>query len=468
MIMKSPLVLLATLALVTAACAEPEVIYRGEVEAFGWIKQADGTKVNLDGMKFPVTVKRIQAETIDVGPKTKLSLIKAFRDQNRFIRGKSGDNGGGNNFAEFSAPQAIYEANSGTYGVFPPDFPCPSSMDDLVFTSSGINQVWQSLTFAFKYESSTFEPFIIRWRCYKTLVNRPRPQNDFSDEFGDFGVRWNINVTGDVLTEIDISRAVVSSDDTSIFMAQQMREPLLNSFGIETGEGDFRTDIFNIMNTGASATVGTTNDGILYDSDPMDGNYEDTDEYETLEGAAFSNHVCTIKVDADVQTTNASAVNVRMGIGNSPTGNLLSIFNLGDNQYFKIKRTFTGARDTPVGSIEVDFYVPVTGLTSIRLSGSTGVTVGDVLRGYDLFNFTTGQWVKVTESIAPVGDQVFVAPYAGSITNLDEFLGTITHPLFGEITIIRARTRWKNTTFNLPRDWEMRVDQMNCSVTSPL
>ena len=458
-------ILAALLALPGLAAAEPGPITGEVTVAFGWVKKADGTKVNIAGKKFPYRAYPISTRKLDP---THPNVIKRQRSsQSRssfkdFLEGNK--NVGFGAYAPDSADQIVYQADAGTgYGYVEDN---PSSLDDINLTSAAAGKPWRTLAFGMQYHNSSFSPFIIRWRCYGTNTDNPPGQTDFADEFADFGVRWDVNLAaGGFFTEIDISQAAVSTSDSSIYIAQQFRDPHpTGPFGIEDGEGAFKLgQVDTIFNAFAPPTTGTSADQFWYDWDPApDGLYENT-EIDIFEGNV-ANHLLTLKVAASGSTSSLTPIDVRMGIGRNPSGNLQSIVS-NDGNTFNVNPSHTVSRNSPVGSIEADFWQLATGVNGIRISGKAGVNISGCNQSIDIYNFANNSWVHLNTASIPNGFNTFNEAYGGTIP-IGNFIGSVNHPFFGNVNVIRARVRFINTTDLVPRNWEMKLDQLQCTVTT--
>lgn|GEM_PF-2918531 len=463
-IMRKFLPILAALLALPGLTAAQTQTYAGEVTvAFGWVKKADGTKVDISGMKLPYRAHKISAKKSKIvsngleNPSNGLAPIKSPFQQ--ILTNLEPDN------PKDSSDITVYQANAGTgYSTFPG---VPSSLDDVNMISAGLNKPWTTLTFAMSYTGS-FSPYVIRWRCFGSNIDNPAGQSDFTGEFADFGVNWTQNLgEGSHLVEISIAQAAVSTGDSTIFVAQQFRRPNLVGFPpAENGEGAFDGSVDNVFNNAADPTVGSSVNQFWYDWDPVpDGIYENT-EIDVFE-AGFANQVLAIKVAGSGSVTPLSAANARTGIGRFVSGNLISVLTAGDNNQFIINETITGDRQSPSGTIEVDFIQTAAEITGIRINGTASVSINGTDQWLDLYNFTTNQWVQMASMPGiPLGLNTFNEAYGGTV-GYSNFTGTVNHPFFGPIPVIRARVRFKNTNNNISRNWQMRLDHMQCQITTP-
>ncbi len=463
--MRKFLPLLAALIALPSFAAAQGAPISGEVTvAFGWVKKADGTKVNIAGKKLPFRATPIRTKNLTA---TNRELVQNGRElpalENPLKKLLSNVNTGSN--PKEAADLIVYQADAGSnYGYV--EFN-PSSLDDINMISSGLNKPWSTMSFGMNYGSSSFSSFIIRWRCFKTNIDNPAPANDFSGEFADFGVKWTSALAqGSYVVEINVAQASVSTDDSSIYVAQQFREPRPNGQA-EDGEGPFEYGVIDtVFNAGFPPTTGSSLDQFWYDWDPApDGKYENT-EIDVFDGNV-ANHVLTIKVASSGSVVSLTAADARKGIGRFVSGSLLSVLTAGDNNEFKINEDYFVARTSPVGSIEVDFIQTAQTITGIRVNGTAGVTISGCDQWVDIYDFTESKWVQLaSQPNIPNGSNTFNESYGGTVP-LSHFTGVVNHPFFGPIPVIRARVRFKNTNFNVARNWQMKLDQLQCTVNTP-
>lgn len=457
--------LAALLALPGLASATPGEI-RGELEAFGWVKRSDGTKFYVDGMKFPFVAIPVKTRKLSSQTFNPFAQGEAVMQQLRGPFGTVGRNSGTNSGGKSGGPetlQTVYMAKFGSgYGIIEGN---PSSLDDVTMSSAGLGKVWQNLTFGFQYNNPSFTDFICRWRCYGSNTENPPPQNDFTDEFADFGVRWNVSVAAGsaYIVTIDVHQAVAISNDTTMFIAEQYREPHIVGFPPhEDGEGDFKTgDVDVVFNAGGEPTVGSSDNTFYYDWDPLDGNYENTEIEQVDTGK--SDLCLGIEINTSGVLNDLTALNLTKEFGRSPTGNLLSILNANDNNVYSILADYTGGRTSPTGSIIVDFLQPFPTYNGIRAIGRVGTDVLGVDFGIDLWDFVNNKWVPLANGTLPQGYLSFSEGYGGTIP-MTNFTGMVNFPIFGPNPGIRARVRFKNTINTLPRNWYMYTDQIKISV----
>lgn len=458
-------ILAALLALPGLASAVPGEI-RGELKAFGWVKRPDGTRISLDGMKFPFVAKPIKTVQLSDRSTNPNSAGEALRQRLLGPLGNPGGNGVNRSGGKSGGPdalQTVYMANAGAgYGVIEAN---PSSLDDVTMTSAGLGKVWQQLTFGFQYSTGGFTPFICRWRCFGSNVENPTPQNDFADEFADFGVKWDVTIPAGsaFVVTIDIHQAVVISNDTTMFIAEQFREPHLVGFPPhEDGEGEFRTgNVDVVFNAGGEPSVGLSDNTFFYDWDPLDGKYENTEIDQVDTGK--SDLVLGIEINTSGTLNDLTALNLTKEAGRQPVGNLLSVLNANDNNVYDILPDYTGGRTSPVGSIIVDFLQPFPTYTGIRAIGRVGSDVSGVDFAVDLWDFVDNKWIQLTTGPLPQGYLSFSEGYGGTVA-MSHFTGIINFPLFGPNPGMRARVRYKNTSDTLPRNWHMLTDQIKLSV----
>lgn len=432
------------------ANASPEPIAAGFLEvAHGWVKHPDGSLVSIKGMKlpfkaWPITAKTLKPNKANLSPNGALAFYLDNPSPSRTLRGAPKSSGGGP-----EADQVIYQADAGAgYGVVPDN---PSSLDDITI-SGGLNKPWQSLKFGFSTSLGPNPRFLIRWRIWQTNIDNPAPQNDFTGEIADFGVVWNVPIPADqVIVEIGIAQAAVSTNDSTLFIAQQFRQysnpPTQQQ---RDGEGNFMLGtVDTVFNGGAPPTTGSS-DGtqFWYDWDPFpDGNYENS-EIDTFEGAE-ANHVLGITVAGSGNVVNFNSFAVRAVVGQSPQGNFLSTWQPNDNNRFTVQTVFENSRSVPFGLIEMDVPNASGNVTGIRVAGTLYSTLAGHTAFVEMKNATNNTWVTLSTKPTNDGDTVFSESYGGTIP-LSNFVnndGTITF-----------RVRWQITGAPLGRNWRMGVD----------
>jgi len=447
--------LLALVCLVPGlANASPEPVASGYLEvAHGWVKRPDGSLVSIKGMMLPFKAWPISAKTLkptkfNLNPISALAYYLENPVPSKNLRIKPRSSGGGP-----EADQVIYQADAGAgYGVAPDN---PSSLDDITL-SGGLNKPWQSLKFGFSTSLGNNPRFLIRWRIWQSNLDNPAPQNDFTGEIADFGVIWNVAIPGNqVVVEIGIAQASVSTSDSTLFIAQQFREVSNPPTPLQLqGEGDFMLgSVDTVFNGGAPPTVGSS-DGtqFWYDWDPFpDGNYENS-EIDTFEGAE-ANHVLGITVAGSGSVITFPMSTITPTIGLNPQGNVISTFQAFDNNEFKVEPNHTGARLDPIASIELSGFAAFGTVTGIRVSGVTTTTLGGLQRKVEMKNATNNTWVTLSDQVVGVGSSSFSESYGGTVP-ISQFLSG------GNATF---RIRWYTTSPNIPRAWTMGIDQFSAT-----
>ncbi|QYK54176.1 MAG: hypothetical protein KF824_04585 [Fimbriimonadaceae bacterium] len=451
--------LLALVCLVPGlASASPEPIASGYLEvAHGWVKRPDGSLVSIKGMMlpykaWPITAKKIEPLKAKPNPNDALAYLLANPPSRQNDRGTNSSP----KSAGPEADQTVYLADAGAaYGYVENN---PSSLDDITL-SGGLNKPWQTLRFGFATTLGTNPRFLIRWRIWQNNVDNPAPQNDFSGEIADFGVVWNQAIpSNQVIVEIGIAQAAVSTSDSTLFICQQFREySNPPTTAQRNGEGEFMLGtVDTVFNTGAPPSVGSS-DGtqFWYDWDPFpDGNYENT-EIDTFEGAE-ANHVLGIKVAGSGSVVNLNSFAVRAVVGQSPQGNFLSTWQPNDNNRFTVLTSYDNMRSAPVGLIELDVPNASGNVTGIRASGVIWSSLGLHTAYIEMKNATNNTWVTLSTKTINEGDTIFAESYGGTIP-LSNFVnpdGTITF-----------RVRWQLSNAPVARNWRMGVDHFLVTYT---
>lgn len=440
--------LVAIFASAVAMASEPFVM-RGEVEAFGWVRGADGSRVRVDGMRFPYVLRRIDASVVQrAGKGRTMDWRERFNPSLSYLLEQPGQRSASVFGASGDSNTTVYQADSGTgYGVLPAAN--PSSLDDMVILNSGVGKPWQTIGFGFDLTSSPFSTFQVRWIVYDVNVENPSPQNDFSGVLSDFGVNWSQSVPpGTYAVEISVAAAGATMPNNTIYVAQQFRQPTL------TGTGAFRSDVSVVYNIAAAPGIGSSENQFWYDSDPLDGNYENT-EIEVFEGA-FANHLFKITVDTNQTLSDLPPVLMTVPVGTLVSGNFLSLWNV-DTNLVRITQSFLVGRGSPVGIIAAETLSPSANPTSIAVRSVSSASVADVERQVQIFDFVNGNWVTLATGLVGTAEVDLTVAYGGTLP-LSNFVGPN-----GEL---RARLTYRNTSFLVPRGWQMRANVLRWLVTS--
>lgn len=460
--MRKQLTLLAALMLLPGFASAASEPFSGEINLeFGFVKNSKGEKVSVKGktLRFtavPIFARQMQPQRASVNWFGHLMNEKSSESRAKNFGSPSATGAKSSN-------TVVYQANAGAgYGYIENN---PSSLDDVVMIGSAAGKPWDTISFGVNYIPQS-TPTLVRWRCYETNTDNPAPQTDFAGEFADFGGFISLPSTGgQFLLEVDISTAGVSTNDTTIYVAQQFRFPSTNPLG-EDGEGAFKLgEVDTVFNAAAPPTVGSSLDQFWFDFDPVpDGAYENT-EIDVFEGS-LANHLLTIKVNDSGVTQKLTALNAQMGIGRFVSGNFISVLNGGDNNLFRLNQAYNVSRSSPVGEVIVDFLNPFTNISAISFRGIAGATIADVIQGIDIYDFVNNRWVQVyQDNLGPLGLKPFTQAYGGTVDR-SNFTGPIDFGIFGTQPGIRAKVRWRNTTFNVSRSWQMQLDLIECNVTA--
>lgn len=452
--MRKLFLLLSALALGSVVASAAPFEINGYVQAsHGWVKNREGKRVSIQGMVFPYSITPIEAKKMGRNPLPPTfsgKLFERFKNTGSVTKMNS----------KTTAPDSqggpedtlvLYQADAGDgYGYIELN---PSSLDDLVLASAAVNKPWEQLTFGFNFGSSSFHNFLIRWRIWNNHVDMPVGQNDFTNEIADFGVIWNQSVPmGAHKVTIQISAAGVTADDTTVWMAQQFRDPTNLQ-----GEGPFDYTVDTVFNNLLPPTTGSSENQFWYDWDPAaDGKYEDT-EIDVLE-TGQSNHLWRITSTTSSTgstTTFPLSANVLVGTPNQANTITQVWFPL-DNQEFKIAPYYAGARNSPVAAVTFDGPLSTSSPTSLRTILTTRSTFVGVQQRTFLWNQVGNSWVQIDEKILGTTGTITDVTYGGSI------------PLTNFVmpgNMVRAKLEFRLTDFSGPRDISMNIDQVNWKYT---
>jgi len=414
--------------------------------AHGWVKNSEGKRVSIKGMVFPYRIEPITAENLSRRDPKDQFTGKLFERNNSRLNSKVQPRNGG--------PEddlTFYNSDAGIgYAYIELN---PSSLDDITISSSGLNKPWQKFTFGFNYGYPSFSNFLIRWRIWEDRIDNPAPQNDFSNEIADFGVIWNQSVTpGTYKVEIMITQAGVTTDDTTLFVAQQFRD----ASNLQ-GEGDFEYGIDTVFNNAAVPSVGSSENQFWYDWDPVaDGAYEET-ELDILE-TGQSNHLWVIKSSTTANSTQVFPILVNVTQGTQTAGNVFSLWFPFDNDQIRVDPYYLGARNDPNQRVVVEGLLPGTDITSIRLVVTSSAGEPQVQQKLFLWNYSGNAWVPIDTRLIGTTPVLTDVTYGGTIP-ITNFAGPGN----------RLRMMLESTKTNVSSDspWDLRVDQVSWYVTRP-
>ncbi len=446
--------LFSSVLLASVACAAPKVIQGELTLTHGFVVQPDGTKKSVVGLKLPYTITQIESSAI--GKNANPALIRKNQTDSLFspytnpnLRNPFNNNGSSNGNPQ-EADVHAYNSNFFSYGT--PQEETPSILDNLVLSSGAVNKTWTQISFGFDYRYNTPTPFLVRWRIWNDAVELPAGQNDFINEIGDFGgiINQNLNV-GTYYITVGVGVAGMAATDTTVYFAQQFRTTQPN------GEGPFVPEVCNVFNnTTFAPSVGGSDDNFIYDIDPLDGIYENS-EVEVFQGSR-GDLALEIKYSDSSQSTTLFPTSVTPTIGSSAGGNMISLWFANDSDIYEMNPSFAGARLDPIAAFVVEGSTPTSNPLSIKFDTIVSATIADVTVKIEFWNFVTGQWVHLdtrTVGTTPTGYSAF---YGGTV-QLSEFVSPAPRKM-------RARVSYKNNSNAIPRTFKLVSDKFNWVITN--
>lgn len=433
------------LTLATTALAE---LHGTVTVAFGKVRQTDGTWKDISGMKLPVTIRPIKASRID--------RVHEITFEDRFPNRITNPlNDLFQTIATGSGPEAdfdIYKSDDGVnYGFAEQN---PSSLDGLTISNSGVDKPWKTLGFAFNYGRPQYRDFLIRWRIYEINTENPPGQSDFTQEFADFGVIWNIPISGSNYVEIDVQQAQVNAPSTSMYMAQQFRD----TSDLINGNGPFEFGVDTVFSPVNPPSIGSSEEHFWYDGGGLspDGIYENSevDVFENL----LANHTYRIVVSDSSSVQNALPIIVNTVQGYYVDGDFTSLWFI-DNSDYTLNPNYNVDRTTFPSIVEITAQGPAGPILGLRAIGRTRTSINDVDQKIEFWDYVNREWVLVHQSIIGTPFQVFDALYGGTVP-LNNFKEAGTNRL-------KARIHFRNRTDNIGRSWTADIDQFIWRVTTP-
>ena len=426
--MRKLFLLVSMLGLVASALAQQVTSGTMEV-AFGWVKQADGTKKSIKGLKIPFTGRQVQAARIGrsgvVAAPQFPGLQAMTAPLNRF---RSRTNTGGKGWGALVADQLIYSAfnmsGTGFAIVDPQEFVDPSSLDDININSSGSGKIWSKMNFSVHSEALSSRAILIRWRIWNTHLPNPPGANDYTDEVADFGTvftpgsgTWIYEASG-----TGMQQAGVVVPDTDCYVAQQLRD----TSDLINGNGPFDLDFFNVYYVAAPPSPGSSQDTWTFDSDPLDGIYEDSeiDAFTTGAPPPHSNMAFQFFVNSSSTTTTSFPTTATVITGRSEQGNNISMWFSNDLDEFQLVATIFENRQIPWAEMHIETVSPGTALLSLRVQTRTMVTRPNVTQKIELWRYGgTPGWIPFDSRMMPQNGWVEIdAVYGGSVP-LSQFVG---------------------------------------------
>lgn len=459
------LALLSIAAMAVMASAAPDTNYDGVVRvAFGKVKQADGKWKDITGMLLPYRMNtgRLSA-VLGLKPVNSTGIPTNIRNlsPNPFWLPPSGRSGGITPYTGQSV--TLYSDVDGTgAGILDPSFPDPSSMDDLVL-SNGANKAWDNLRFGFFVGAS--HSFLVRWRCYSTYTTGLGSSSAFSNEYADFGViipSQSMDIMPDPDTgtpgtfhdwTINVQAAGVIAPSDVCYMATQFRSTQAN------GEGPFDTSMANIYNHTSPPSVGSSQDQIWYDADPLDGIYTEG-EIDNFGEGNLANAFRYISSGGSSTTIDSlPPISVTVPQGTLTSGNFLSLWS-SNNQYVRAKPLYNVNRNTAPLQVVIESQPSTATALSMKFTvESAGFSAGGT-QIVKLFNFSTGQYVTVDSRSIPAVDTTIVYQVPNSISQYIGNVGTAGSPDYR----VRAKIEYFPPT-DSSRQWDARIDYANWLVT---
>lgn len=411
---------------------------------FARVRDTNGTLRVMANLQVPYWIEPVRA----------VNMAPARRSGNFFSRvapGSKGQRAGrGEDREGFRrTPESnltVYRADAGEpYGYVEDN---PSSLDDLVISSSGVNRAWTELTFGFNYAASPFTNFLVRWRCYSNRQSATAPANSFSSEFADFGVIWSQAVTpGTYKVTISVVAAAVVAPSTNVYMATQFRDPSnLQGNGAFIGYADV------MFNPNGVPAVGSSEDQFWYDWDPRNGAYNDN-EIDVFEGQR-ADHLTEIKVNSTAQVNTLTPQSLITPFGTQIGGDIFSLAFSDDNDIVEGNPGFNGSRDDPVLAYQAEFTSPVAAITGLRVVAVSTADVGPIRRRVDLWNWLAQTWINLsTDDITTPNEWTTTNEAYAGLLPLSTFLNPNRR--------IRVRVSYFDNTYTLPRGWVGKLDQLN-------
>lgn len=342
-------------------------IRQGYIELTHGYVIKNGHQVPVAGIKLPYTAKRIVARDIHDAS----WIVNSNHDANMQGNPYKNDNG------------------DGTYYITTDN---PSCLDDIQLDGTGFGAPWKWLQFGVDCRSS--QQFLVRWRMYHNFVQGRGPGvSAFDNEQADFGGKLTLGIGTWNLT-VDVSIIGFASQDGTLFVAQQFREPLNN------GEGAFN-DAFSTVFSGGTPSIGSSEDICFLDMPAHDGIYDET-EVDYFGGPPNeANFLWGVTTGGTSWTRNVTGITVERGQYLSGDQNDLLD---SDDFYYQVQ---DGPHNGlgPV-SIIMTSQAPSTNLTSytfvVEASANNPSFSTQVV---ELFNYSQNKWVVKDVRPTPLTDQ---------------------------------------------------------------
>lgn len=433
--MRKLCLLLAALGIVGTASAQ---VYQGTMTAaYGWVRQPDGTKKDVTGMKFKYTFRTVKAAAMDENGRPVNNFPRITRGigtwADKFVPNlRKRRAPGGGNYGIQSAQTTIYHAlnpshpfGTSGYGYNDPlEWIDPSSMDDVNIAASGAGRPWNELSFGVHVSESTPQS-LFRIRIFNTNVENPPGFMDFNQELADFGNFLtppppNNPGEGYVfdMAPAGVQQAGITIPDTDCYVAIQWREPTF-----PWGFGDFEVRLYNLYYVSAPPTVGSSAATYWFDWEPLDGIYENT-ELDTFESPNLGNLALHAGVDVNTQSATGLPYQVTTTFGTYLAGTFNSLW-FSDGNSYSVREVFSGSRADPSAAIEVLGTVPTQSPLSFRVSSTATTQNQDSLQKIEIWRYGGGSpgWVLFDSRNTTAGTACIVDQLYGGTIPLSQFVG---------------------------------------------
>ena len=435
----------------------PNVTYGEMTLTFGYATMPNGEKVPVEGITIPYKAERIY--TRKAGPSSYAERFLARfgnRMPNRGGGASGGFDGGGFDIQSFAPATNVYSNDQGAASyvqLATPEFPNPSSLDDVTLTAAGNGQAWTEFTIGFAPVLGASGLSIVRWRCWDsedpTATDPDVPL--FINELFDFGGFFDVTpyAGGAAKVTFDLSGTPLAIiPDGQGFLATQWREP------DPSGEGPFRTDV-QIVYSISGPSLGTSADLFYFDF-PANGVYDFT-ELEQLQGVTGSNILYTMAISDSGSTQTYRPDEFVFLRGSLVSGTRPSLY-FDDNNNMVGKPGPVLVFGSSPCQLQIDAFVPSNAITGVRLDVRSSTSTSNIEQVVEFWDFVDGEWEEVGR-----GPMTPTETYG-------QFLGKVATPATNYVhptqLFMRARLSYKQTGPVLVMPWNIRVDQTEWTVQS--
>lgn len=407
------------------AHAGPDVQYGVMTLAFGKAKRADGTIVDLTGMKLPVKVERIKA-------------AKGLRPPGLFNTAPAPFFGPPSNMSSAAHPapaplalQTFYWAdqdpnNTGAlpYGLIDPEFESCSVLDDITVNANAIGKVWSQMTWGM--DVGNLNTHLIRWTLF-TTYNSSAPNG--TSAFGpwpilptyllDFGAKWpptgmQPEVGTFKITAGGFQIAQVSAPQTSFWMCQQLRQ-------WQGGNPDapFDTEMRCAFNQSLPPQLGASDIYYWLDREGSgpDGMYEEQEKdiFGETQNPMQGNLLLRMEGNSTSTVVDALPTNAVLEKGVFVSGDF-SDLHFSDNFYYIARPDYTLPRNVEPIQLRIDGRAPQSNINSISFSVESSTVGGDGIQKLQLYRFggLTPGWVDVNTRTITGIDSTYTYVYTGA------------------------------------------------------